>query len=146
MRGAAFLTACSQDGGGERKNTTVRASRRFLEGAVWHKMIKVKPFPLHLLTHGPVPPWLLPARATTPRGRADGSSKKGAWVKALHRRIEEKIRRKRRGTREGRKEAQRKRRCAKTPWKKKKKRAASKRERGGWDEGSRYGCAKWRKW
>ena len=100
-----------------------------------HKMIKVKPFPPHVLLHEPPPPWLPHARAVaTPRGPI----KTGCWVKALHGRIREKMERKRRGSRGGGKRKQRRRRPAKAPWKKqktkkqkRKNQAAAKRERRG---------------
>jgi len=87
-------------------------------------MIKVKPFPLHLLTvYGS--PRLPPLLPPSPR------PKRGSWVKALHRRLEltkkkRKIRRRRRGKRGGRKKKQRGH-WVEAPWAKKRKKIRRRR-------------------
>ena len=108
------------------------------------RMIKVRPFPIHLLPDGPVPSWLpqeriapwaprMPPGSTT--GPRRSKLKRGAWVKTLHRRIKQKIKQKRS---RGAKKTRRERRRERAPWRKlqlNRKRRARKRKRGEWREG-----------
>ena len=108
------------------------------------RMIKVRPFPIHLLPDGPVPSWLpqeriapwaprMPPGSTT--GPRRSKLKRGAWVKTLHRRIKQKMKQKRS---RGAKKTRRERRRERAPWRKlqpNRKRRARKRKRGEWRDG-----------
>ena len=102
----------------------------------------MRPFPIHLLPDGPAPSWLPQERIApwAPR-MSPGStavprrSKRGEWVKTLHRRIKQKIKQKRS---RGAKKTRRERRRERAPWRKlqlNRKRRARKRKRGEWRDG-----------